>query len=156
MKNSRFQFRTSTLLLLAIPAAVLACVLAASIKGRPGTWTQYDQTELEYRVRQGRTVVLFVKADWNLTSVTSEKMTFDDEQINHRLRSWDFILMNADITRSSSNYPSILWNRGIRTAPVIAIFSGKDLTNPTILEGVIRPEDLHQRLDTLKAGESAG
>lgn len=103
---------------------------------------------VEQYVKQGKTVLVTVDADWCLTCRYNEIMTLKNPMIVQSLKTHDVVVLNVDWTISSRETVDFMKTFGRSGLPFYALFS------PLVPDGLILPEilnehDLGQLIDNM-------
>lgn len=103
---------------------------------------------VEQYVKQGKTVLVTVDADWCLTCRYNEIMTLKNPMIVQSLKTHDVVVLNVDWTISSRETVEFMKTFGRSGLPFYALFS------PLVPDGLILPEilnehDLGQLIDNM-------
>jgi suppressor for copper-sensitivity B len=136
----------AALLLLAVAVPALA---PAGQGGRFAGWQEFDPAAIERDVRQGKTVLVDVTADWCLTCQVNERLVLRSDAVKERLARPDVVAMRADWTRPSEEIAAYLRGFGRYGIPFNAVY-GPRLPNGKPLSEVLTEREV---LDTVaKAG----
>jgi len=151
-KRVALQVTVTGMLLAMIPIGVMCLFLGQYIANAEVNWQPFSQSALETSLADGRIVVVFFSADWDIGSAYSEKELFTDEEIRDSLQREKAVTLRADCTdqwksqdiRAVHDYVSPR-----RQLPLIAVFGTERPHEPII----VYPEDgmYLQKADLLDA-----
>ena len=133
------QFPLLALFLLMIPMAFAAFYLRGWLDDRPVDWKPYSKVELDQRINDEDTVLVFMSAAWNPTSKDFEEAVFQSQRIKEIIRSRGIVPMRADYSNQHSIQAAgelrdlaLGVNRAAFT-PNFVIFPGKSGGRPEVL-----------------------
>jgi suppressor for copper-sensitivity B len=112
-------------------------------------WQQFDQEKLNEYVKQGKTVVVDVTADWCLICKMNKLSTLERESTLDYFRQHDIVAMRADLTNHDPNIIKYLHSFNRFGIPLNVVYG------PKAPQGIVLPELLStsKLLDALsKAG----
>ncbi|MGC1403992.1 MAG: protein-disulfide reductase DsbD, partial [Thermodesulfobacteriota bacterium] len=108
--------------------------------------TNLGQFETQLKAAQGRTVMLFVSADWCMICKEMEGITFKDLQVRERLKRLK--ILDADVTKSDAESVAFLKKFGLFGPPAVLFFdqNGKEISETRVV-GFQKAEEFLKTLD---------
>lgn len=95
-------------------------------------------------VKQGKTVIVSINADWCLTCRYNNIMVFDNPSVKQKIQNRDVVMLNLDWTISNKETVAFMKKFGRSGVPFYALFS------PLVPDGMVLPEILsEQKLNRL-------
>jgi len=110
-------------------------------------WHNFDETEIARYIKEGKTVFVYIEADWCITCKANKKLILEQEEIPGRLfNDPNVIALKADWTKPNPMISTFLQRYGKYGIPFSAVFG------PNMPSGVVLPELLTKQsiLDTLE------
>jgi suppressor for copper-sensitivity B len=105
----------------------------ASTAEDPVSWQRFDRNGMRARVAEGKTVLVYVTADWCVTCKVNDRTTFSDQRVIDTVND-RAVAMKADWTRPDEVISDFLEENGRYGIPFTVVYSKR---NP---DGKILPE----------------
>ena len=138
----RLQFRLRTLLLFAIPIAVVALIASFFIKDRPIDWIEYSPEKLASAMASRQTVLVFYTADWDPTAKICENDSIDTFWVRRIIRNERILALRADCTEwQNFSHRDIPESIKFGATPIVATHNFRDSEQPAALMGNLITED---------------
>ncbi len=110
-------------------------------------WQDFDRTEVESLIGEGRTVFIDFTADWCWTCKVNERIVLADERVITAFREGNVALIKADWTHRQPDITQMLHAFGRPGVPLYVIFSGGRAEDPIVLPEVITADLVIDALD---------
>ena len=141
------RFRLATLLAIFVPAA-MACLLGVRwYESRPIQWQPYSTSLFESRCQDGNPAIVFFSADWDVHSKIVETHTFADRRVTTLLHRNSVTPIMVDCTTQTPIVTEAYGLHGVNTTPYVFIYFPDALDSPTLLPGLLMPNDLIAAID---------
>jgi len=129
-----------------VSVGALVLILVAAVVGAGGgtrtqqtvTWRAFDEGELRALVREGRTVLVDVTADWCITCKVNKAIVLQDADVERRLDT-NVIPIRGDWTKPDARIAAYLQTFGRYGLPFNVVYG------PAAPEGIVLPELLSER-----------
>lgn len=110
-------------------------------------WQQFDAALIAPAVKEGKTVVVDVTADWCLTCKANKKFVLDQADVKAALNAPNILLLQADYTQQDDVTAQYLGSFGRYGIPFNVVYG------PAAPEGIVLPELLTKKavIDALNA-----
>jgi len=144
------RFRLRTLLLLVFLSAIATVGIVRWFESQPIQWTPCTEAVYEKRCQDGRPMILFFGAQWDVSSLLILRVTFEDRQLKRDIRRRGVEMVYADLTSQPPPIMAAVRRLGINTTPTLVFFFPEDVNSPVILRQIISAEEILEVLDTRK------
>jgi suppressor for copper-sensitivity B len=126
-------------ILVAMVPAFLPGATRGPVSAGDYAWQPFEPVAIAGLVKQGRTVLVDVTADWCVTCIVNKQLVLDVGGSKARLRQPDVVLMKADWTQPSDDIARYLASFGRYGIPFNAVYG------PAAPNGVLLPELLSEK-----------
>jgi len=110
-------------------------------------WQDFDRTEVESLIGEGRTVFIDFTANWCWTCKVNERIVLADERVITAFREGNVALIKADWTHRQPDITQLLHAFGRPGVPLYVIFSGGRVEDPIVLPELITADLVIDALD---------
>jgi thiol:disulfide interchange protein DsbD len=132
-----WQFRLSTILVLMVLFGGLFVWLRDYVHNQPIAWVPYSAESLNRERSEGHVVLLFVDADWDLSTAANRKFALETRKVRSFLREQGIVPMKADWTESSPQIDAVLNSLQTKSTPIMAIYPAAKSAEPMVLHDVV-------------------
>lgn len=107
------------------------------VHNQPIAWVSYSAEALASERSVGHVVLLFVNADWDLSTAANRKFALETRKVRSFLREQSIVPMKADWTEPSPQLDAVLNSLQTKSTPVMAIYPAAKNADPIVLRDVI-------------------
>lgn len=102
-------------------------------------WRNFDETEINVLVAQGKTVIVDITADWCITCKFNKFNVLNDEEVIEKLKGKNIVAMRGDITKPNEEILNFLHKNDRFAIPFNAVYG------PNAKTGLLASELLNKK-----------